>query len=78
MLGRNDKFSILGKTDTVSVDRLKPAHLEATTPTPNQSTATPQATTLTAPPPTAAAAPTHGSTSTQSGRIVRAPDRLNL
>ena len=83
VLDRSDKYfklSILGKTDTVSVDRLKPAHLE------NTSTATTAPTTSTTPsPPATSTVPATSTTptpsvtiTTRTGRQINRPERLDL
>ena len=67
VLKRDPKFFTLelnGRTDTVSLDRLKPAHMDSL-PQPQPATPPP------APPPTATPAKT-----TRSGRRVHFPDRL--
>ena len=77
VLHKADKYftlDISGRQDTVSVDRLKPAHIESSptldSPTPLSSDDCPSST----PPPTA---PTAIRT-TRSGRQVHWPDKLNL
>ena len=96
VLDRQDKYfklSIFGKTDTVSVDRLKPAHLETAPSIADQTVASPTTTvppadlpTSATPPGTAAATvpatqdtpPTSTPRTTRSGREVRSPKRLDL